>query len=292
MNTTTDASALTFTAQHQLEIDGKERFGFGANWKRYLNLLDERRIGEAMASLQHFLDVKDLNDKSFLDIGSGSGLFSLAARRLGARVHSLDYDSNSVAFTEGLRQRFHPTDPLWATTIGSVLESDTLPPIGTYDIVYSWGVLHHTGNQWLAADNAAARVAPGGKLFIALYNEQGWRSKGWLKTKQIYNALPASLRWLVLWPCAAFLWGPKVLIDTLKGNPLKSWNAYSNTGQRGMSAWTDVVDWVGGLPFEMSTPEAVMNFHRERGFVLTRMRTCAGGLGCNQFVFERRWADA
>ena len=172
MNTTTDASALTLAAQHQLEIDGKESFGFGANWKRYLNLLDERRIGEAMASLQHFLDVKD-NDKSFLEIGSGSGLFSLAARRLGARVHSLDYGSNSVACTEGLRQRFHPTDPLWTTTIGSVLESDTLLSIGTYDIVYSWGVLHHTGKQWLAADNGAARVAPGGKLFIALYNQVG-----------------------------------------------------------------------------------------------------------------------
>ncbi len=288
MNTTRDASALTLAAQHQLEIEGKERFGFGANWKRYLNLLDERRIGEAMASLQHFLDVKDLNNKSFLDIGSGSGLFSLAARRLGARVHSLDYDSNSVACTESLRQRFHPTDPKWTTTTGSVLESDTLPPRESYDIVYSWGVLHHTGNQWLAADNAAARVAPGGKLFIALYNDQGWRSKAWLKTKQIYNALPASMRWLVLWPCTALLWGPKVILDTFKGNPLKSWNAYSNTGQRGMSAWFDVVDWVGGLPFEVSTPEEVMNFHRERGFVLTRMRTCAGGLGCNQFVFERR----
>jgi 2-polyprenyl-3-methyl-5-hydroxy-6-metoxy-1,4-benzoquinol methylase len=288
MNTTTDASALTLAAQHQLEIEGKERFGFGANWQRYLNLLDERRIGEAMASLQHFLDVKDLNNKSFLDIGSGSGLFSLAARRLGARVHSLDYDSNSVACTEGLRQRFHPTDPLWTTTIGSVLESDTLPAPGSYDIVYSWGVLHHTGNQWLAAENAAARVAPGGKLFIALYNDQGWRSKGWLKTKQIYNALPSSMRWLVLWPCTAMLWGPTVLKDTFKGNPLARWNEYSNTGQRGMSAWTDVVDWVGGLPFEVSTPEQVVDFHRARGFVLTRISTCGIGLGCNQFVFERR----
>lgn len=90
-------------------------------------MLDERRIGEAMASLQHFLDIKDLHGKSFLDIGSGSGLFSLAARRLGARVHSLDYDSNSVACTEGLRQRFHPGDPLWTTAIASVLQSDTLP---------------------------------------------------------------------------------------------------------------------------------------------------------------------
>jgi 2-polyprenyl-3-methyl-5-hydroxy-6-metoxy-1,4-benzoquinol methylase len=283
------ANAMTLATQHQLEIDDKSRFGFGANWKRFLSLLDEQRVAAGMASLQHFLGVADLKGKSFLDIGSGSGLFSLAARRLGARVHSLDYDSDSVACTEGLRQQFYPNDPLWTTTAGSVLQADTLPAEKSFDVVYSWGVLHHTGNMWLAIENAAARVKDGGTLFISLYNDQGWRSHTWLRTKQAYNALPPALRFLVLWPATAVLWGPTVVRDTLsKGNPLHTWRNYASVMGRGMNAKHDVVDWVGGLPFEVATPERVVDFHRQRGFVLTHIRTCAGGIGCNEFVFVRR----
>jgi 2-polyprenyl-3-methyl-5-hydroxy-6-metoxy-1,4-benzoquinol methylase len=289
MTTELNATAVTLAAQHQIEIEDKERFGFGANWKRFLTLLDEKRVNAGVASLKHFLAVSDLKGKSFLDIGSGSGLFSLAARRLGARVHSLDYDSDSVACTEGLRQQFHANDPLWTTAQGSVLVSESLPPPESFDIVYSWGVLHHTGNMWLAIENAAARVKPGGKLFISLYNDQGWRSNAWLRTKQAYNALPPALRFLVLWPSVAVLWGPTVLRDTVtKGNPLATWFDYAKVMGRGMNPWVDVVDWVGGLPFEVATPERVVDFHRQRGFVLTHIRTMGSGLGCNEFVFERR----
>jgi 2-polyprenyl-3-methyl-5-hydroxy-6-metoxy-1,4-benzoquinol methylase len=289
MTQDTHASAMTLAAQHQIEVEDKERFGFGANWKRFLTLLDERRVDAGVASLQFFLDVTDLKGKSFLDIGSGSGLFSLAARRLGARVHSLDYDADSVACTEGLRQQFHAGDPLWTTTQGSVLVNETLPPAASFDIVYSWGVLHHTGNMWLACENAAARVAPGGKLFIALYNDQGWGSKAWLRTKQLYNALPPALRFLVLWPAMARLWGPTLVRDTVtKGNPLATWRNYAKVMGRGMNPWYDAIDWVGGLPFEVATPEKVVDFHRQRGFVLTHIRTLGSGLGCNEFVFERR----
>jgi 2-polyprenyl-3-methyl-5-hydroxy-6-metoxy-1,4-benzoquinol methylase len=289
MTTELNAAALTLAAQHQIEVEDKERFGFGANWKRFLSLLDEKRINAGVDSLKRDLGVSDLNGKTFLDIGSGSGMFSLSARRLGARVHSLDYDSDSVACTESLRQTFHPNDPLWTTTTGSVLLADTLPPAASFDVVYSWGVLHHTGNMWLAIENAAARVKPGGKLFISLYNNQGWRSKAWLHTKQAYNALPAALRFLVLWPSVAVLWGPTVLRDTFtKANPLATWRNYAKVAGRGMNAWYDAIDWVGGLPFEVATPEEVVDFHRQRGFVLTHIRTMGSGLGCNEFVFERR----
>jgi 2-polyprenyl-3-methyl-5-hydroxy-6-metoxy-1,4-benzoquinol methylase len=289
MTQESNASAMTLAAQHQLEIDDKARFGFGANWKRFLSLLDEQRVTAGIASLQHFLGVTDLKGKSFLDIGSGSGLFSLAARRLGAHVHSLDYDSDSVACTEGLRQQFNPNDPLWTTAQGSVLQNETLPPAASFDVVYSWGVLHHTGNMWLAIENAAARVKVGGTLIISLYNDQGWRSQAWRRTKQAYNALPAALRFLVMWPSMAVLWGPTVLRDTVtKGKPLYTWNNYAHVMGRGMAAKYDAIDWVGGLPFEVATPEKVVDFHRQHGFVLTHIRTCAGGIGCNEFVFVRR----
>jgi 2-polyprenyl-3-methyl-5-hydroxy-6-metoxy-1,4-benzoquinol methylase len=289
MTQDTTASAMTLAAQHRLEIDNKARFGFGANWKRFLTELDEQRVTAGMASLRHFLGVTDLQGKSFLDIGSGSGLFSLAARRLGARVHSLDFDSDSVVCTDSLRQQFNPNDPLWTTAQGSVLETETLPPPASFDVVYSWGVLHHTGNMWLALENAAARVNDGGTLFISLYNDQGWRSQAWLRTKQAYNALPPALRFLVLWPSLAVLWGPTMLRDAFaKGSPLHTWKNYAHVMGRGMTAKYDAIDWVGGLPFEVATPEQVVDFQRQRGFVLTHIRTCGSGIGCNEFVFVRR----
>ena len=84
-------------------IDDKNRFSFGANWERFLTVLDENRIMEAERSLRQMLQVEQLEGKRFLDIGSGSGLFSLSARRLGAVVHSFDYDPQSVACTSELR---------------------------------------------------------------------------------------------------------------------------------------------------------------------------------------------
>ena len=56
---------------------------------------------------------------------------------------------------------------------------------------------------------------------------------------------------------------------------------------RGMSRWHDVVDWIGGYPFEVASPEAVVDFCRARGFSLLRLKTCGRKMGCNEFVFER-----
>ena len=92
------------------EVARGERFEFGKNWGRFLAVLNDERISEAEASLKSMLKVEGLTGKSFLDIGSGSGLFSLAARRLGARVHSFDYDPQSVACTAELKRRYFEGD--------------------------------------------------------------------------------------------------------------------------------------------------------------------------------------
>src|SRR6185503_2410149 len=160
--------------------------------------LDEARIGEAQESLKQMLEIEDLEGKSFLDIGSGSGLFSLAARRLGARVHSLDYDPQSVACTRELRRRYAPNDPAWTVEEGSALDCDYLTSLGRFDVVYSWGVLHHTGKMWDALDAALLPVAPGGRLFIAIYNDTGKETIRWRRIKRIYNALPAPLKTLFI----------------------------------------------------------------------------------------------
>jgi len=271
--------------EHATEIARGERFEFGANWSRFLSRLNDDRIVEAEKSLCEMLGADSLEGKTFLDAGSGSGLFSLAARRLGARVRSFDFDLQSVACTAELRRRFYPEDEQWTVTEGSVLDAGFLKSLGTFDVVYSWGVLHHTGAMWNALANVAPLVAPDGLLFVSIYNDQGLQSRFWTSVKRLYNRAPRALRWLLLLPALVALWGPKTLIDFIKLQPFKSWRAYGGT--RGMSAWNDVVDWVGGYPFEVARPEEIFAFYRGRGFALREMKTCGGRLGCNEFVFEQ-----
>ena len=266
------------------EVSDGDRFEFGANWAAFLTGLNDERIGAAEASLKEMLDVERLDGKSFLDIGSGSGLFSLAARRLGARVTSFDYDPESVACTAELRRRFFEEDPQWTVGRGSALDPAFLASLGKFDIVYSWGVLHHTGDLWSALGNALERVGPAGRLFISIYNDQGGASRRWKRVKRLYLNTPKRLQLAILLPAFARLWAPIFINDALRGRPLRSWRAY---GERGMDPWRDVVDWVGGYPFEVARPEQIFDFCRQRGFELRKLKTCAGGHGCNEFVFAR-----
>ena len=273
---------------HLQEISEGERFEFGANWALFLDVLNDERIAVAEQSLLSMLGVTDLRGKSFLDIGSGSGLFSLVARRLGATVHSFDYDPQSVACTAELRRRYFPEDPNWVVEQGSALDKDYLQKLGQWDVVYSWGVLHHTGNMWQALEFAAPLVRQGGRLFVAIYNYQQIMSPVWSWVKRTYNWLPRGLRWLVLGPAMLRLWGPRSAYDLLRGKPFETWRHYARHSLRGMSAWRDVVDWVGGYPFEVAKPEQIFEFFYRRGFELNRLKTCGGGLGCNEFVFSKK----
>lgn len=275
------------SSRHAEEVRAGSRFAFGENWSRFLAGLDEGRIRQAEASLCAMLHVDDLRGQRFLDVGSGSGLFSLAARRLGATVHSFDYDPRSVACTGELKRRHFPGDPGWRVEQGSVLDPAYLASLGRWDVVYAWGVLHHTGDLSRALANVATLVGDGGRLFLAVYNDQGWASRAWLKVKQAYNRLPRGLRWLVLWPAALRIWGPTTLRDLARGRPFRTWRDYSRGSLRGMSPWRDVVDWVGGLPFEVATPERIAGFFRERGFRSEETRSCGRGHGCNEFVFRK-----
>ena len=185
------------TASFIVEVSSGNRFEFGKNWQRYARALTPERIAIAEESLRSMLEVDDLNGMSMLDIGSGSGLFSLAARRLGARVHSFDYDSQSVACTRSLKERFFAGDQEWVIEEGSALDADYLRSLGKFDIVYSWGVLHHTGAMWQALENATVPVASGGKLFIAIYNNlQFWTPLHSL-IKRSYVKSPTPGKWLI-----------------------------------------------------------------------------------------------
>jgi 2-polyprenyl-3-methyl-5-hydroxy-6-metoxy-1,4-benzoquinol methylase len=263
----------------------QERFEFGRNWQRFLRSLDEERIREAEASLRCMLAIEDFKQKTFLDVGCGSGLFSLAARRLGARVFSFDYDPQSVACTAQLKNTFFPGDPVWQIERGSALDQSYLRNQGTFDVVYAWGVLHHTGAMWEALENMVPLVKQGGKLFIAIYNDQGKKSDIWRIVKRTYNRTPKNLRFLILWPIGASLLSGMTLVDLCRLR--KPRIASTLPAPRGMSLWTDIVDWVGGYPFEVASPNQIIDFYRRRGFSLDKLVSCGRKLGCNQFVFTK-----
>lgn len=269
---------------HALEVESGQRFEFGKNWERFLAVLDEDRIATAEASLRKMLQVEDLSRRSFLDIGCGSGLFSLCARRLGARVHSFDFDPHSVACARELRRRYFSDDSTWTIEEGSALDSTYVRSLGDFDIVYSWGVLHHTGNMWQALENATLPVRDGGVLFISIYNDQGLKSKLWTKVKQLYCGGTLGRYAMTVLGGGTILLG-NAKQDLVRGNnPLRRYREYR--ARRGMSAWHDIVDWLGGYPFEVAKPEEIFDFFHQRGFELTKLTTDGGGSGTNQFVFR------
>jgi len=145
------------------------RFGFGTNWARYLRLVNDERIAAAELSLKEMLSLDSLEGRRFLDVGSGSGLFSLAARNLGASVYSFDYDTESVACTQTLKERYWPRDANWKIERGDALDESYLNQLGRFDVVYSWGVLHHTGDMWQALGNVAPLVGRGGACSFSRY---------------------------------------------------------------------------------------------------------------------------
>ncbi|MEQ1849557.1 MAG: class I SAM-dependent methyltransferase [Candidatus Peribacteraceae bacterium] len=269
-------------------------FKFGENWQAFnRNYLNQERVDLTKKSLTSFLGVSDFAGKSFIDVGAGSGIVSLASLQLGANeVVSFDVDPDCISCCEALKKE-SGDPPHWKVMKGSILDDAFARSMGQFDIVYSWGVLHHTGKMWQAIANAATLVKSGGAFFFAIYNKaDGFciypdgrfgPSSFWLLEKKIYVSLPFILQRLVDY----FVMGTLIVLYTLTlRNPMSVIRSHKNYFNKGMSWSINIRDWLGGYPYECATVAEIFAFMKERGFVLENM-TCNNGLLNNEFLFRK-----
>ncbi len=254
------------------------RFKFGENWASFSRHLDEDDVKEAERSLNSLFGEGALNGKTFLDIGCGSGLFSIAAARLGARrVVGIDVDPISVETSQVNAAHWLENKDGVSFLHGSALDAAQMDALGSFDIVYSWGVLHHTGNMERSIENTIHRVRPDGLLMIAIYNRHS-SSIPWKVIKWLYNHSNIFGQKLLIW-----LFTPIIFIAkwvTTGENPLKM--------RRGMDFMYNVIDWVGGYPYEYASIAEMSAVLERLGFDVLKTNPATVPTGCNEFVCKHR----
>ncbi|MDX8455986.1 methyltransferase domain-containing protein [Mesorhizobium sp. VK9D] len=258
------------------------RYDFGRNWSELAGRFEDEHLNQACEDLRRL--VGDLEGKTFLDIGCGSGLHSAAALRLGAtRVQALDYDAGCVETTRAVLSRFAP-DARWSAEPADILDRSSLPS-GTFDVVYSWGVLHHTGDMWTAIRNTAGFVGPGGKFGIAIYLKTPLCGL-WEVEKRLYS----SHRWLRP-PVKALFVSAYISARTLRHRDAISF-VKNYRARRGMEFLADVDDWLGGYPYQSTSAAELEMSIEELGFRTARRFNVTPGIGlfgtgCGEWCFER-----
>jgi SAM-dependent methyltransferase len=265
------------------DLLGQEsHFAFGKNWADYAKLVQEGQIEKAVEGLQR-LAAGSLQGKRVLDIGCGSGLHALAALRLGAaEVVSVDIDPDSVATARALLELHAPGKP-WQVLQASIFDADP-QSLGCFDVVYSWGVLHHTGDMYGAIRRAAALVAPRGQFIFALY-----------RVTRLCWFWKIEKRWYARAGSRAQAFARSIYVALFRLAHRGTFDAYVNeySKNRGMSFYHDVHDWMGGWPYESISPAQVDRLMSDLGMRLVRCFTLEGiragvfGSGCDEYVYGR-----
>jgi ubiquinone/menaquinone biosynthesis C-methylase UbiE len=253
-------------------------FSFGTNWKAFSEReLCVQQLNDASRSVKTLLEIESLKDLSFLDVGCGSGLFSLAAYELGAkRIVGIDIDPMCISVSEQNRNKFIPSAPIEFIE-GSALDQERLKSLGEFDIVYAWGSLHHTGEMYEAIKAVSRQVAAGGTYVLAIYNRHV-TSRIWRFIKWLYNKLPPFGQEIMAFLFFIVIFFAKYLIT--HKNPLIK--------ERGMNFWRDVIDWIGGYPYEYASPQEIEEYLTKQGFVLRRFVKAQVPTGCNEYIFQKQ----
>jgi 16S rRNA G966 N2-methylase RsmD len=260
------------------------RYAFGKNWAEFIEKnFSQSVVDESRRHLAQFVRLDSLKGLTFVDIGCGSGLHSLAAYQMGAdRISSFDCDPDSVATTKKIHE-YAGSPANWSVEQASVLDKSYMEKLPKSDIIYSWGVLHHTGDMWAAVRNAAIPMKADSLFYIALYSSDNYVDpppEYWLKIKRRYNrTIALGKRWMELQYAMRYL-----IIPELKAgqNPVEVMRKY---GVRGMSYWTDVKDWLGGYPMDFASLRETQAFCKDKlGLDLVNVLT---GQGCTEYLFCR-----
>ena len=267
------------------------KFQFGDNWLNFSKKLNNQKIKIAENDLKNFIKI-NLKNKKFLDIGCGSGLSSLAAVNLGAKVVSFDIDKNSIKASKYLKKVYNINSKDWKILSGNVLNKNFLKILGKFDIIYCWGVLHHTGNMYLGLNNLILNSKKNTLLYLALYNDEGLNSKVWLIIKKFYNILPTIFFKKIFFYLILIL--NILIVDIFALANLRNFKAikelvykiknYENS--RGMTYINDQLDWIGGYPFEVAKPQIIINFFKEKKFKLIKVKFNKG-YGNNMYLFSK-----
>ena len=268
----------------------ESHFAFGENWADFADRLDETAIAHAEAGLVRLIDGPEFEGRSFLDIGCGSGLHTLSALRLGAgRALAVDIDSQSVATAGRVLERF-AQGGAWQVEKASVFELEPAA-IGVFDIVCSWGVLHHTGDLEGALDRATRMARPGGLIALGLYRRT-LLDRFWAVEKRWYTGASHSAqtiaRALYMASLAAGLLATRQSLRRFR-------ETYKS--RRGMSLAHDVHDWLGGYPYEPISAGEVATMMERLGFDEVKHMTRGTSLGllgsdCDEFVYRRRVTES
>tara|TARA_E500000331_G_scaffold355996_1_gene412995 strand:- start:217 stop:1053 length:837 start_codon:yes stop_codon:yes gene_type:complete len=271
------------------DIKEGKRFRFGSNWKDFVeNNLNEESVKQAISCTKTILDESkiDIKDKTVVDIGCGSGLFSLVALELGAKyVMSFDFDPESVNCTNNLLRSRNFDEKNYKCTEGNILDEDFIKTLGKYDFVYSWGVLHHTGDLYQALSNASLLAENNGLIFLSLYQKTIFDPL-WRIEKKFFSSSSKNIQLVI---CKIWIILLKSLY-TLKGKSFKKIVA-NYFMKRGMNFYNDLYDWLGGYPYEGIDTKDCVKFFNTLGFInillKKRSKYFAISSGCNEYIFSK-----
>ncbi len=258
-------------------MDPNVRFNFGKNWNNYSSKIDQSKLNDAIISLEKLLPSEiDFSKKKFLDIGCGSGIHAISAKKLGFKsVLCTDYDIDSVNTSRRNIDKFKSKI--------KVIQDDILKTNiqENFDIVYSWGVLHHTGNMKKAINNTKKLVMPKGYLIIAIYRKT-YFCPLWTNIKYFYCRTNNFNKFIL----------EKLFYSILIIRHIVSLNfSIFEKNERGMNLYNDSVDWLGGYPYESATIEEILDIVGEDFNLINSFNTKPGygifGTGCAEYIFRK-----